>query len=78
MNIVYRILAKFLPTKDVVALVSFLTTFADKLAEAEARQSAIAQEYEKQIDELEGRRTDALKLANKASRMSRKLNGIIA
>lgn len=76
--IVFRVLAKLLPTSNVTALVEFLSTFAAKLAAAEQEQIQAADGYSAQINELAQRREEALEVARKAANVRKKLNDLVS
>lgn len=73
MNPFYTLLAALIPTNNVVALVNFITTFAGKLADAEAKQRSLAQVFAVEAVEAAAKRDEANAVADKIGRLSVKI-----
>lgn len=73
MNIFYRILAVVLPTKSVDQAIKVITHFAVKLAEAEANQRTIAENFSEEIVSITNLRDAAIAEADRAARVAKKL-----
>lgn len=77
MSFLFNLLAALLPTASVNTLVGVLSSFADKLDEAERRQTDKALSLEVQAKSLEYRAREARNDAARAANISANINKLL-